>query len=127
MDNLMIEFEANERAKLVEKMPNKAITLTEDETFHPQICMVAIEPVSNFIMAEKYVQNRDGKTWEQVVSTAMSDLKEKVKVIQLVSDEGRALINHANESLKVHHSSDCFHVAYEIGKGSCGALASKRA
>jgi len=124
MDNLIIEFGANERAKLVANMPTKTITVTEDETFHPQICMVAIEPVSNFIIAEKYVENRDGKTWEQVVSNGMSDVKEKVEIIQLVSDEGRALLNHASKSLKVHHSSDCFHVAYEVGKGSCGALAS---
>jgi hypothetical protein len=67
MDDWIIEFEKNERPKLVQNMPVKKITLAEDETFHPQICMVAIEPVSNFIVVEKYVQHRDGKTWNKVV------------------------------------------------------------
>lgn len=35
-------------------MPKKMIMLCEDETFHPEICLVAIEPVSNFILVERY-------------------------------------------------------------------------
>jgi hypothetical protein len=84
--------------------------------------MVAMEPVSNFIIAEKYVENREGKTWNNVVQKALYDLP--VEVIQVASDEGRGLINHITKGLKAHHSSDCFHVSHEIGKGTSGALAS---
>jgi len=40
------------------------------------------------------------------------------------SVEGRGLINHTIKGLNAHHSSDCFHVPHEIGKGTSGALAS---
>ena len=121
MDRTIIEFEESEREKLSQNMPEKKISLCEDETFHPQTCMVAMEPVSNFIIVEKYVENREGKTWNKVINEALRDLP--VKVIQVVSDEARGLINHTIKGLKAHHSSDSFHVSYEIGKGTSGPLA----
>ncbi|MFK5953981.1 MAG: hypothetical protein QM498_13040, partial [Desulfobacterium sp.] len=42
--------------------PEKLITLCEDETFHPQTCLVAIEPESNYIILEKVAQNVTIKT-----------------------------------------------------------------
>jgi len=118
----IIQFGKIEDKKLGQQMPVKTITLTEDETFHPEICLVAMEPVSNFILVEKYAVNRETKTWNEAVSDALEDLP--VKVIQVASDEGRSLISHALKGLNVHHSPDCFHVSYEIGKGTCGALMS---
>jgi hypothetical protein len=122
MDDSMIEFEESVRPELSQNMPAKKISLAEDETFHPQICAVSMEPVSNFIIVEKYVDNREGETWNAVVLQALRDLP--VKVIQVASDEGRGLINHTIKGLNAHHSSDCFHVPHEIGKGTSGALAS---
>jgi Family of unknown function (DUF6399) len=122
MDDSMIEFEEFVRPELSQNMPAKKISLAEDETFHPQICAVSMEPVSNFIVVEKYVENREGETWNRVVLQALRDLP--VEVIQVASDEGRGLINHTIKGLNAHHSSDCFHVPHEIGKGTSGALAS---
>lgn len=122
MDDSMIEFEEFVRPELSQNMPAKKISLAEDETFHPQICAVSMEPVSNFIIVEKYVDNREGETWNAVVLQALRDLP--VEVIQVASDEGRGLINHTIKGLNAHHSSDCFHVPHEIGKGTSGALAS---
>jgi hypothetical protein len=34
-------------------MPPREISVAEDETFHPEICLVGIEPVSNFILVEQ--------------------------------------------------------------------------
>ncbi len=121
MDESIIEFEQFVQPQLSQNMPAKKITLAEDETFHPQICAVAMEPVSNYIIVEKYVANREGGTWNQVVSEGLEGLP--VQVIQVTSDQARGLINHATKGLDAHHSSDCFHVAYEIGKGTSGALA----
>ena len=67
--------------------------------------------------------NREANTWNEAVREALDKLP--VEVIQIASDEGRSLICHALKCLKVHHSPDCFHVIYEIGKGTCGALMSK--
>ena len=122
MDDLIIEFGETEQAKLAPNMPSKQITLTSDETFHPQTCLVSMEPVSNFILLEKYTERRDGKTWNSAVKQSLKALP--VTVIQVASDEGTALLNHTYKGLNVHHSPDCFHVSYEIGKGCSGSLAS---
>ena len=42
-------------------MPRRSISLCEDETFHPQTCLVAIEPVSGFILVERYSERRGWK------------------------------------------------------------------
>lgn len=123
MDDEIIRFGETEDKRLSQQMPTKKISLCEDETFHPDICLVAIEPVSNFILVEKYAENRKAETWDNAVGNALK--KFPIDVIQVASDEGRSLINHALKGLKVHHSSDCFHVIYEIGKGTSGALASQ--
>lgn len=73
-------------------------------------------------MSQKYVENREAATWNKVVLQGLKDLP--VQVIQVTSDEGRGLINHTIKGLNAHHSSDCFHVPHEIGKGTSGALAS---
>lgn len=121
MDKAIIQFGESEQERLAENMPAKKITLCEDETFHPEICMVAMEAVSNFIFLEKYVENRTGQTWNTVVDEALCDLP--VEVIQVVSDEAKGLLNHTIKGLQAHHSPDCFHVPHEIGKGTSGALA----
>ena len=123
LDDNIIQFGKIEGKRLGQQMPIKAITLCEDETFHPEICLVAIEPVSNFILVEKYAMDRKTKTWDEAVCDGLENLP--VEVIQVASDEGRSLISHALKGLKVHHSPDCFHVIYEIGRGTCGALMSK--
>ena len=123
MDNMIIEFDKSERRRLSADMPTKRINICEDETFHPEVCLVAIEPVSNFIILEKYASDRKARTWDQGIESALSDLP--VEVIQCSGDEGPGLIRHAKEGLKVHHSPDLFHVSYEIGKGTSGALASR--
>lgn len=121
MDKALVEYGNSERQRLAKNMPAKKITLCEDETFHPQICMVAIEAVSNFVLLEQYVQNRGGQTWNNVVDEALADLP--VEVIQVVSDEAKGLLNHTTKGLNAHHSPDCFHVSHEIGRGTSGPLA----
>jgi len=123
MDQKIIAFEKIERLRLASKMPAKAITVCEDETFHPQICLVAVEPVSNYILVEKYAEDRKTETWTEALCAAIKELP--VKIMQVASDQGTSLIRHALKSLKVHHSPDCFHVIYEIGKGTSVAMASK--
>ena len=67
LDRLLAEFSAEEIQRLAVKMPEKRITLCEDETFHPDICMVAMEPVSNFILTERYTEDRTGATCNKVI------------------------------------------------------------
>lgn len=122
MDTGIIEFAQMEQGRLSAQMPKKRICICEDETFHPDVCLVAMEPVSNFILLEEYAPDRTAKTWNESIKKALSELP--VEVIQSTSDEGRGLLKHIKEGLQANHSPDSFHVLYEISKGTSGALAS---
>lgn len=114
------QFGQEEKMRLAQRMPEREITLCEDETFHPQICLVAIEPVSNFLILEEYAAKRDAPTWNLAVTEALRPLS--VTVIQCVSDEATALISHTETFLGVHHSPDLFHVQQEASRATSAPL-----
>ena len=114
------KFGQEEQARLATQMPHREITLCEDETFHPQICLVAIEPVSNFLILEEYASKRDAPTWNAAVTEALKPFS--VDVIQCVSDQATALISHTEIYLGVHHSPDLFHVQNETCRATSGSL-----
>lgn len=123
MESLLAQFGKEEDQRLAASMPRREITLCEDETFHPQICLVAIEPVSNFILVEQYQPQRDAKTWQQCTGAKLAALP--VTVCQVTSDAAKALISQAETCLGAHHSPDLFHVQYDTVKATSGALASQ--
>nr|WP_319392492.1 hypothetical protein [uncultured Desulfobacter sp.] len=123
MDTMVGQFGDMEQARLALQMPEKLITLCEDETFHPQVCLVSIEPNSNYIILEKYANDRSGATWNKAVNGALAHLR--VKVIQGTSDEGKGLIHHVTKGLNAHHSPDLFHVIYEISRGTGAPLSAR--
>ena len=123
MEEAIGSFEKEQKPRLVAGMKSKAISISEDETFHPKICLVGIEPVSNYIFLEKYVEKRDAETWNGAVVEALEGLP--IKVIQSVSDEGRALVKHIKEGLGVHQAPDLFHVQNELNKATSYPLRSQ--
>jgi hypothetical protein len=123
VESLLVRFGEEEDRRLAASMPPREITLCEDETFHPQICLVAIEPVSNFILVEQYQPQRDAKTWQQCTGAKLAALP--VTVCQVTSDAAKALIAQAETCLGAHHSPDLFHVQYDTVKATSGALASQ--
>ncbi len=110
-----------QRAELAAEMPPREATVCEDETFHPEICLVAIEPVSNFILLEQYAPDRTAATWTQALDAALAGLP--VRVIQGTSDEAKALRHHAEKDLGAQHASDLFHGQHEVSKGTALHLA----
>ncbi len=124
MEKAVIEFDQEEKKRLSEEMEPKQITVCEDETFHPEVCLVAIEPVSNFILLEKYVDNRKAETWTATMGQATESLP--VEIVQSTSDEGKGILHHVKEDLGVHHSPDLFHPQHDLVKGSSMALASRK-
>ena len=74
MEKEVVSFGQQERARLAPDMKPKKITTCKDETFHPAVCLVAIEPVSNFILLEMYAAQRDAKTWTEAMHESLSDL-----------------------------------------------------
>lgn len=123
IEEAVVEFGKEERKHLAEGMESKQITVCEDETFHPEVCLVAIEPVSNFILLEQYADDRQAKTWTSAMEEATEGLQ--VEIVQSTSDEGKGLLRHVKVDLGVHHSPDVFHVQHEVVKGISGSLASK--
>ncbi len=47
-----------QRVLLAVGMPPRELAVCEDEAFHPDVCLVTIEPVSNFILVEQYAPDR---------------------------------------------------------------------
>lgn len=123
LEQAIDEFDQAEKERLGETMEPQQITVCEDETFHPETCLVAIEPVSNFILLEQYTEDRTAETWTKALTEATKGLP--IEVIQSTSDEGRGLLHHVKKDLGVHHSPDLFHVQNELVKSTSGALTSK--
>ncbi len=117
------EFGQQERTRLAEGMAPKKISVCEDETFHPETCLVAIEPVSDFILVEKYAKHRDAETWNEAIEQAIDGLA--VEVVQSCSDEASGILRHVREELGAHHSPDLFHGQQELHKGTSLALESQ--
>ena len=110
-----------QRAALAEGMAPRQVTVCEDETFHPEICLVALEPVSNFILLEQYAEDRSAATWTQALDAALAGLA--LEVIQGTSDEAKALHRHVETDLDAHHSPDLFHGQHEVSKATSLHLA----
>jgi Family of unknown function (DUF6399) len=109
----LITFAAQERQRLGALMSPKTITACLDENFHGnQICLVAIEPVSNFLLTESYHEHRDGLTWTTTIQQDLQGLP--VQVIQITSDQAKGLLACAHEGLKAQHCPDLFHVQREL-------------
>lgn len=117
----VVAVAAEQRTALAEGMPPRQVTVCEDETFHPGICVVAIEPVSNLILLEQYAADRTAATWTAALQDACTGLA--VEVIQSTADEAKALRRHAETDLGAHHSPDLFHGQHEVSKATSLALA----
>ena len=113
-----------ESARLSHEMPRKDITMTQDETFTSGLCLVGIEPVSNYIVLEQAAQARDHDTWQAGMEPALAGLN--CQVIQSTSDEAPGLLAYVDQHLRAHHSPDLFHVQHELGKAVAAPLAVKQ-
>jgi len=123
MESLIATFGQEEDQRLAANMPAQEISVCQDETFHPEICLVAIEPVSNFILLEQYQPQRDAATWNACMDQALDNLP--VTVIQCTTDEAKALITHAQTHLGAHHSPDVFHVQHDVSQATSFALSNQ--
>jgi hypothetical protein len=124
LEQAVVNFGKAERQRLSVDMPPKDIAVCEDETFHPETCLVAMEPVSNFILVEQYAESRTAEEWTRTLEQATAGLA--VKIIQSTSDEGKGIVKHVQDDLGAHHSPDLFHVQQELVRGPSVALANKR-
>jgi len=121
MEESIVAYGAAEVSLLGKEMPPKKITVSEDETFHPEICLVAIEPVSNYIVLEAYAPDRTAETWTAKMEASIDGLP--IEIIQGTSDEAKALCRHIEKDLGAHQSPDLFHVQHTVSKAMSAPLA----
>lgn len=119
-----VRYGKQERARLGASMSPKPVALVQDETFHPQPCLVAIEPVSNFIVVEQYSEQRDAASWKQAVEQNLSGLP--IQVLQVTSDQGKAIVRHVETELGAHQGPDVFHIQYDVSGGTSASLAAHK-
>jgi hypothetical protein len=120
MAALLGEYADQEWTRLGATMPPRRIVVCEDETFHPAICLVAIDAESGLILVECYSERRDGATWTQALAEALAGLP--VEVVRVVGDEAKGLIAHARSGLGVEHGADLFHVQHDLSRATALSL-----
>jgi hypothetical protein len=123
VEQAIVDYRQAETARLAKDMPRKTISVTQDETFTGGLCLVATEPVSNFIILEQLAQTRDQDVWNELMAPALAQLN--CEVIQSTSDEAPGLLAYVEHHLGAHHSPDLFHVQHELIKAVCAPLATK--
>lgn len=122
----LVPYGVAERTRLAATLPARTLSACLDENFHQdQLCLVAIEPESGFVLLEEYHAQRDGQTWTTALRQAVEGLP--VEIVQVTSDQAKGLIACAEEGLEAHHTPDLFHVQRELSKATALALERQRA
>jgi len=84
-EDCILTFGKEWEQKLAKGMKERKITVLMDEMFRKGMpCLVAIEAVSNYILLEKFTENRTSETWKKELDLAIKDVP--VKIAQIGSD-----------------------------------------
>jgi hypothetical protein len=123
IERAMVTYGHDETTRLANGMPHKDLTVTQDETFTGGLCLITMDPESNFIILEQLAQARDQVSWNAWMAPALAQLN--CRVIQSTSDEAPGLLAYVEHYLEAHHSPDLFHVQHELVKAVSGPMATK--
>jgi hypothetical protein len=123
IEQALVAYDHDETARLAKTMPKKDLTVTQDETFTGGLCLITIDPDSNFILVEQLAQARDQVSWNDAMAPALA--KFNCRVIQSTSDEAPGLLAYVEHYLEAHHSPDLFHIQHELVKAVSGPMATK--
>lgn len=123
VEHAIVDYRQSETARLAKDMPHKDLTVTQDETFTGGLCLVTMDPDSNYIILEQSAQARDQTMWNACMEPALAPLN--CRVIQSTSDEAPGLLAYVEHYLEAHHSPDLFHVQHELVKAVSGPMATK--
>jgi len=123
IEHAMVTYHQDETARLAQDMPHKDLTVTQDETFTGGLCLITMDPESNFIIVEQLAQARDQTSWNAWMAPALARFN--CRVIQSTSDEAPGLLAYVEHYLEAHHSPDLFHVQHELVKAVSGPMAAK--
>jgi hypothetical protein len=123
LEQAVVTFAQQQRQQLATGMAARELTVAEDETYHPACCLVALDADSGFLLVEKYAARRDQATWDAALAEGLTGLP--VTVRQVVGDQAKGLVAHAQQGLGVPHSPDLFHAQHELTKALAPLLAAR--
>jgi Family of unknown function (DUF6399) len=122
-EEVMVAYRQEETARLAQDMPRKDLTVTQDETCTGGLCLVTMDPESNFIILEQLAHARDQVMWNALMAPALEQLN--CRVIQSTSDEAPGLLAYVEHYLEAHHSPDLCHVQHELSQAVSAPMATK--
>jgi transposase len=122
-EQAIVDSDQRETSRLAKAMAPKDLSVTQDETFTGGLCLITMDPESNFIILEQLAQARDQVSWNDAMASALA--KFNGRVIQSTSDEATGLLAYVEHYLEAHHSPDLFHVQHELVKAVSGPMATK--
>jgi hypothetical protein len=123
IEQAIVDYDRTETPRLAKAMPHKDLTVTQDETFPGGLCLITMDPESNFLLVEQLAQARDQTAWHACMAPALTQFN--CRVIQSTSDEAPGLLAYVEHYLEAHHSPDLFHVQHELVKAVSGPMATK--
>jgi uncharacterized protein DUF6399 len=122
-EEYIIAFGEREEKRLAAGMRQRKITAGLDEMFRgKRPCLVAIEVVSNYILLEKFTEDRTADTWKKELEPRLKEVN--VEISQVVSDLCGA-IRAVTKDLGAEHISELFHAQHEISKATSAPLAAQ--
>ena len=124
VEEAIVVYRHEESTRLAHKRPTKEITMTQDETFTGGLCLVGIEPVSNYMLLEQAAQAREQDTWQELMAQALAGLN--CPVMQSTRDAAPGLLAYVAHHLGAHHSPDLFPVQPELCKAIAAPMAAKQ-
>ena len=124
VEEAIASYRREESARLAKNMPAQDITLAKDATCTGGLCLVAMDPKSNYILLEQAAPARDQDTWQKLMEQALVGLN--CRVMQSTSDAAPGLLAYVAHHLGAHHSPDLFHVQHALSKAVSAPLAVKQ-
>jgi hypothetical protein len=119
----ILNFGEREEKRLSTTMRRRKITAGLDEMFRSRRpCLVAIDVVSNYILLEKFTEDRTADTWVKELTPRLNAVN--IDLGQVVSDLCGA-IRSCTKKLGAIHIPELFHAQYEISKATSAALSSQ--
>ena len=123
IEHAIVDYDETETPRLAKDMPQKDLSVTQDETFTGGLCLITMDPESNFIILEQLADGRDQVSWNDAMAPALAQFNGRV--IQSTRDEASGLLAYVAHDLEAHHSPDLFHVQHELVKAVSGPMATK--
>ena len=107
-------FGRDQEERLASGMRARPILIAADETWLTEMALVAIDPRSNYVVAEEYAENRDAETWHATLNAKVAALP--VNVVGVAADEGSGLGRMIETLLGIQKAPDIFHVQRDLWK-----------